>query len=224
MAHNHITSSTTPPQTQEDQPPNFGATFHTSITDTLYASQFTPSSSAGYAGTLIFLVVLAVLYRFSLALGGRYESYVLRCALGREQILVARDEARDEARDLDEDMRVHASEVATGKSPRSESGSGSSSLQAGLKGGLIYEKHSIASSSSSGSSETVLNPWRISVDVPRGLLQFASSGIGYLLMLAVMTMNVGYFFAVLLGIFLGEVAFGRWSHAPPPALASTRTL
>ena len=29
-------------------------------------------------------------------------------------------------------------------------------------------------------------------------------------MLAVMTMNVGYFISVLLGTFLGEVAFGRY--------------
>ena len=29
-------------------------------------------------------------------------------------------------------------------------------------------------------------------------------------MIIVMTMNVGYFFAVLAGIFFGELIFGRW--------------
>jgi len=29
-------------------------------------------------------------------------------------------------------------------------------------------------------------------------------------MIIVMTMNVGYFFAVLAGIFFGELVFGRW--------------
>ncbi|RPA99109.1 hypothetical protein L873DRAFT_1807348 [Choiromyces venosus 120613-1] len=53
-------------------------------------------------------------------------------------------------------------------------------------------------------------PWRWSVDLPRGGMQAVISGVGYLLMLAVMSFNVGYFFAVLAGIFLGEVVFGRW--------------
>jgi len=30
-------------------------------------------------------------------------------------------------------------------------------------------------------------------------------------MLAVMTMNVGYFMSVLVGVFLGELAWGRFS-------------
>lgn len=30
-------------------------------------------------------------------------------------------------------------------------------------------------------------------------------------MLAVMTMNVGYFMAVLGGVFVGEMAWGRWT-------------
>jgi len=32
-------------------------------------------------------------------------------------------------------------------------------------------------------------------------------------MLAVMTMNVGYFLSVLGGAFLGELLFGRYSHS-----------
>ena len=32
-------------------------------------------------------------------------------------------------------------------------------------------------------------------------------------MLAVMTMNVGYFLSVLAGIFVGEIVVGRYSHA-----------
>lgn len=66
----------------------------------------------------------------------------------------------------------------------------------------------------------VANPWRASVDLPRGLLQFFQSGLGYLLMLIVMTANAGYFFAVLAGIFIGEVAFGRF--AKPPVLFPVR--
>jgi solute carrier family 31 (copper transporter), member 1 len=52
--------------------------------------------------------------------------------------------------------------------------------------------------------------WRTSVDVPRSLMQFVISGVNYLLMIVVMTMNVGYFFAVLAGVFFGELFFGRY--------------
>jgi len=53
--------------------------------------------------------------------------------------------------------------------------------------------------------------WRTSVDIPRAFLQMVNSGVAYLLMIIVMTMNVGYFFAVLSGIFFGELIFGRWA-------------
>jgi len=53
--------------------------------------------------------------------------------------------------------------------------------------------------------------WRVSVDFPRALYQMVLAGVSYLLMIAVMTLNVGYFLAVLGGIFLGEVLFGRFS-------------
>jgi hypothetical protein len=43
-----------------------------------------------------------------------------------------------------------------------------------------------------------------------------NAGVGYLLMLAVMTVNVGYFISVLAGTLIGELIFGRfnqaWSH------------
>ncbi|KAK8141467.1 hypothetical protein G3M48_010481 [Beauveria asiatica] len=53
-------------------------------------------------------------------------------------------------------------------------------------------------------------PWRFSVDPVRALLDTTIVGVGYLLMLAVMTMNVGYFMSVLGGVFLGSLAVGRY--------------
>jgi hypothetical protein len=71
-------------------------------------------------------------------------------------------------------------------------------------------------------------PWRLSVDLPRALLDTLLAFVGYLLevyplrcyfadclldfrMLAVMTLNVGYFLSVLSGIYLGSMIAGRYS-------------
>ncbi|KAK6503596.1 hypothetical protein TWF481_008609 [Arthrobotrys musiformis] len=55
-------------------------------------------------------------------------------------------------------------------------------------------------------------PWRWRVDLPRSLLSTVNIGLHYLLMFAVMTLNVGYFFAVLLGVFIGDLIFARYGH------------
>ncbi|PWN22022.1 hypothetical protein BCV69DRAFT_162590 [Microstroma glucosiphilum] len=57
--------------------------------------------------------------------------------------------------------------------------------------------------------------WWAEVGVPRGLYQVLLSGVGYLLMLSVMTFNVYYFISILLGLGLGESLFGRFGRSPP---------
>ncbi|KAH8703993.1 Ctr copper transporter [Talaromyces proteolyticus] len=51
--------------------------------------------------------------------------------------------------------------------------------------------------------------WRLSVNLPRAILAYVVQSIAYLLMILVMTMNVGLFFAVTIGFFFGELFFGR---------------
>ncbi|MCJ1355183.1 MAG: hypothetical protein MMC33_005174 [Icmadophila ericetorum] len=53
-------------------------------------------------------------------------------------------------------------------------------------------------------------PWRISVDGSRACMDTVIVGVGYLLMLAVMTMNVGYYASILGGTFLGSLLVGRY--------------
>ncbi|KAJ5945758.1 Ctr copper transporter [Penicillium verhagenii] len=59
----------------------------------------------------------------------------------------------------------------------------------------------------------LVGAWRLSVNLPRAALRMVHQGIAYLLMIAVMTMNVGFFFAVLVGYFFGELVFGRVSRS-----------
>ncbi|MCJ1242988.1 hypothetical protein MMC30_000184 [Trapelia coarctata] len=59
------------------------------------------------------------------------------------------------------------------------------------------------------SRASTIGAWRWSVNLPRAVLATVNQGIAYLLMIAVMTMNTGFFFAVLVGYLFGELIFGR---------------
>jgi len=56
-----------------------------------------------------------------------------------------------------------------------------------------------------------VRPWRLTTDPVRALFDTVIAGVGYMLMLAVMTMNVGYFLSVLGGTFIGSLAIGRYT-------------
>ncbi|KAF2677999.1 hypothetical protein K458DRAFT_317869 [Lentithecium fluviatile CBS 122367] len=57
---------------------------------------------------------------------------------------------------------------------------------------------------------TTVRPWRANEAVMLASMDAVIGGVGYLLMIAVMTMNVGYFLSILAGIFVGSLAFGRF--------------
>lgn len=69
----------------------------------------------------------------------------------------------------------------------------------------LHIKHS---SSSSSSSE--YPPWDFRVDLPRSILAAFELIWSYALMLVAMTFNVGLFFAVIFGCFVGTLIFGRF--------------
>ncbi|KAE9364461.1 hypothetical protein N431DRAFT_496960 [Stipitochalara longipes BDJ] len=128
-------------------------TFFTSRNTPLYSMSWTPSSTGQYAGTCIFLIAFATIFRALLA------------------------------------VRVKFFEVlAVIKYRRS--------------GELIY--------SYAADTKPMIRPWRVNEAVMLGSMDVVLAGIGYLLMIAVMTMNVGYFLSILAGVFLGSMAFGRF--------------
>lgn len=162
--------------------------FQTDTSTPLFSSAWTPASSGSYAGTCIFLVVLAI---------------IGRCLLAFKAI--------QEARWLDRDAKRRYVVVNNGGSsaPVSERLSADSEAK-------------LMTLTANGVEENVMvverrghegRPWRFSVDPLRAVLDTVIVGVGYLLMLAVMTMNVGYFMSVLAGVFIGSLAVGRYTSS-----------
>ncbi|SCV51755.1 uncharacterized protein FFB14_12185 [Fusarium fujikuroi] len=63
----------------------------------------------------------------------------------------------------------------------------------------------------SRASDISNRPWRANEAMMLGAIDVLIAGVSYLLMLAVMTMNVGYFLSILAGVFVGSVCCSRFS-------------
>ena len=180
--------------------------FQTETRTPLYASSWTPDNAGAYAGTCIFLAVLAIVARVLLAL-----------------------KAIQEARWLDREAARRYVAV-NGKIPLSEQiAANPDSRRMTLTENGVEETVVVVER-----KRAATRPWRFSVDPVRACLDTVIVGIGYLLyvlipvftvcfpspmlillhsMLAVMTMNVGYFLSVLAGVFIGSLAVGRYTTA-----------
>ncbi|KAI8631744.1 Ctr copper transporter family-domain-containing protein [Xylariaceae sp. FL1651] len=136
--------------------------FFQSVTTPLYWSAWKPAGVGSYAGTCIFLVVLAAIHRCLLALRSMF---------------------------LDTRLALHS------PSDR-ELGNDKDAATSGSKGPyrLRWSRH----------------PFQAVTETTCALAEVVIGGIGYLLMVAAMTMNVGYFLSVLTGIFVGTFFAGRF--------------
>ncbi|CAG8027573.1 hypothetical protein PENNAL_c0014G02944 [Penicillium nalgiovense] len=149
----------------------------------LFSNAWTPSSAGSFAGTCIFLIVLAIIDRCLIAFKATMERHWLVTHLNQRYITVAGKST--EAGNIDSDPDAKLASLVTAQG--------------------VEESVKIVHNVTHGPI-----PWRFSVDLPRALLFLCIVGISYLLMLAVMTMNIGYFCSVLGGAFLGELAVGRF--------------
>ncbi|KAI9787867.1 MAG: hypothetical protein M1835_002622 [Candelina submexicana] len=160
--------------------------FTTSMTTPLFSLTWSPSSTGQYAGTCIFLTVLAVIYRLLFTAKYFLEQKWRDVAVRRRHVAVAGKPS--------EAKRISTS-------------SDSSKALLVTENGVEEEVRVVVNTA------RPIVPWRISTEVPRAGMAVLIAGVGYLLMLGVMTMNFGYFMSVLGGTALGELAVGRYLQA-----------
>ncbi|KAJ8107621.1 hypothetical protein OPT61_g8736 [Boeremia exigua] len=158
--------------------------FFTATNTPLYSEAWTPQNAGQYAGTCIFLIILAITLRGIFTAKSFLDMKALENAMKRRYVVVAGEKA-----------------VA-------EQSNDASSMTGILTTNGMQEDVRIVSA-----PVKLIQPWRFSVDLPRAALIMVATGVGYLLMLAVMTFNVGYFLSILAGTFIGELALGRFNQA-----------
>ncbi|KAM7221034.1 Ctr copper transporter family domain containing protein [Rhypophila decipiens] len=160
------------------------AVFVNSMTTSLYSTNWTPSTTGQYAGTCIFLIALGVLFRGILAFKAWQEQRWLEAEFNRRYVVV------------------------NGKPPLAENVSRDS-----MSKNLVLSENGVEENVVVVQKRgATVRPWRLSVDPLRALLDTVIAGVSYLLMLGVMSMNVGYFLSVLAGTFLGSLLVGRYTE------------
>lgn len=160
-------------------------TFFISTTTPLFSAGWQPTGIGGYIGTCIFIIGLATILRILLAVKAWKETAWLDAEFNRRYVTVAGKLPKSERMSQDSDTK---------RMTLTENG-----VEEDV---MVVKKRKMDA-----------RPWRITVDPIRACMDTVIAGVGYLLMLTVMTMNLGYFLSVLGGTFLGSLLIGRYAIA-----------
>jgi hypothetical protein len=128
-------------------------TFFTSTLTPIYSAAWTPTSTGGYAGTCIFLVMLATLFRGLLAVKEWKETAWLDAEFNRRYVSVAGKPRMSDRISADSDSK---------KMILTENG-----VEEDV---VVVKKRSITT-----------RPWRITTDPVRAIIDTVIAGVGYLL-------------------------------------------
>ncbi|GIZ38896.1 hypothetical protein CKM354_000229500 [Cercospora kikuchii] len=158
--------------------------FTTDHSTPLYSSAWTPQTTGTYAATCIFLIFLGIISRVLLAYRHVLEKKWHDKALKRRYVRVAGETERQQLDPSADEKSDYATLTMRG-------------LDENVR--ILQAPQKVQGT-----------PWRFSTDLPRACIFTVQAGVGYLLMLAVMTLNVGYFMSSLAGLFIGELAMGRY--------------
>ncbi|TQS34125.1 hypothetical protein Golomagni_05505 [Golovinomyces magnicellulatus] len=166
-----------------DMAMGMGMTFFNGITTKLYISMWAPKNLGTYIATCLFLIALSSVSKILLAAKLWLETTWINAELNRRYV------------------------TAAGKVPISEQISMNSDARQMILSGNGFEEEVIVVQKKG----LHVRPWRITVDPIRALMDTTIMAVGLLIMLAVMTMNIGYFISVLIGTFIGSLVVGRYS-------------
>lgn len=128
-------------------------TFYASTMTPLYSDTWAPTNTSTYAGTCIFLIVLATLFRGLLALKGWKETAWLDAEFKRRYVVVAGKPSKAERISQDSDSK---------RMILTENG--------------VEEEVMVVKKKSPG-----VRPWRLSVDPLRAVMDTVIAGVAYLL-------------------------------------------
>ncbi|KAB8261289.1 Ctr copper transporter [Aspergillus pseudonomiae] len=200
------------------------AIFTTGTKVTLFFSIWTTNSMATYLLTLAFLFLLALFNRFLGALKFQIEhkmnsarmSGIPVPILGQPPAYRHRKIPKDRASPLPQYIQVNTNDPFERPLPpppsppplRDDEQSELVSGRAGLSWFRRWFTILFGKWTPSG-------PWSWQQDGGRSLLEGLRALLGYVLMLAVMTFNIGILCAVLAGIIVGELTMGRFTQQSP---------
>ena len=155
-------------------------TFQTQRATALYAAAWTPRSPAAYAGTCIFLIALAAIWRLLHAAGHQLERRWHDRAVRRRYVVLADDGNGAGGTGGTGDASAREKRPGTTSSGDGEGeGDDERSAEATLTTRGVDERVRVVRTAVLRRGEVAA--WRVSTDVPRAGLLVVQAGVGYLL-------------------------------------------